>query len=427
MRFIFALFALILCGGFVFADNMEDIEKNINSNKAKLLEKTKEQQKISTHLTTLGNTINARKAQITKLQAQIDFLQKNISQNQSQSQSQAKQLDSLQKTLKNLESQKNQIQLYIANLIINDIAFTLILDKQSVISPDDIILEDVFELLTRHTQQKIVALNEQQSQVNATISKITNNINEISVLIDSQQNKKEQLQKIIKEQDLLSQKLQSEINDYNQKLVQISKERVGIDSILQELNIVKANKQKQIAELEAKKQRERELAQKNQNTQESTTQKAESKSSTMNIVQVANSYKNVSVVKYTGAKTIAPLDYYSVEQNFGPYYDPVYNLKVFNESVTLISKMPNSVVYSIFDGKVVYAKEAPILKKVVIIEHSNEMYSIYSQLDKIAPTIKPGFVVKKGYTIGRVSQRLGLEITQKDKHIDPLEIIAKSK
>lgn len=89
--------------------------------------------------------------------------------------------------------------------------------------------------------------------------------------------------------------------------------------------------------------------------------------------------------------------------------------------------MPNSVVYSIFDGKVVYAKEAPILKKVVIIEHSNEMYSIYSQLDKIAPTIKPGFVVKKGYTIGRVSQRLGLEITQKDKHIDPLEIIAKSK
>ncbi|WP_112059161.1 hypothetical protein [Helicobacter fennelliae] len=66
-------------------------------------------------------------------------MQKNISQNQSQSQSQAKQLDSLQKTLKNLESQKNQIQLYIANLIINDIAFTLILDKQSVISPDDIL------------------------------------------------------------------------------------------------------------------------------------------------------------------------------------------------------------------------------------------------------------------------------------------------
>ncbi|WP_181461886.1 hypothetical protein [Helicobacter fennelliae] len=38
--------------------------------------------------------------------------------------------------------------------------------------------------------KKIVALNEQQSQVNATISKITNNINEISVLIDSQQTKK---------------------------------------------------------------------------------------------------------------------------------------------------------------------------------------------------------------------------------------------
>ncbi|WP_181461885.1 hypothetical protein [Helicobacter fennelliae] len=43
---------------------------------------------------------------------------------------------------------------------------------------------------------------------------------------------------------MLSQKLQSEINDYNQKLVQISKERVGLDSILQELNIVKAKQAK---------------------------------------------------------------------------------------------------------------------------------------------------------------------------------------
>ena len=118
---------------------------------------------------------------------------------------------------------------------------------------------------------------------------------------------------------------------------------------------------------------------------------------------------------------------YFVEQKFGPYFDPVYKLKVFNESVILVSNVRNATVRSIFDGKVVYAKEVPILKKIIIIEHKNEMHTIYSQLDKIAPTIRPGRKIQKGYIIGRVDQKLGFEITKKDKHIDPLEVIYKNK
>ena len=59
----------------------------------------------------------------------------------------------------------------------------------------------------------------------------------------------------------------------------------------------------------------------------------------------------------------------------------------------------------------------------VIIEHKDNMHTIYAQLDKIAPTIKPGRAVKKGYTIGRVDNALKFEVTLKDKHIDPLELI----
>ncbi|MDE5591847.1 MAG: M23 family metallopeptidase, partial [Helicobacter sp.] len=64
-----------------------------------------------------------------------------------------------------------------------------------------------------------------------------------------------------------------------------------------------------------------------------------------------------------------------------------------------------------------------ILKHVIIIEHKNNMHTIYAQLDKIAPTIKPGSTVKKGYTIGRAENILKFEVTLKDKHIDPLELI----
>lgn len=418
MRYALGL-ALVLC--VILAENIKDIEKNINANKAKIQEKTKQQKQISSRLSALGNTINERKIQIAKIQSQINLLQKNIKQNQSQNQSQTKKLNDLKQAYSVLESQKNRIQLYIANLIANDLTFTLVLDKQSIVSPDDIILEDVFNILTQQSQEKILALNKQQSQVTEQMNKIASNISEISLLIDTQESKKQQLQKMINTQKILSEKLQSEINDYNKKFAQITKEREELDSIMRQLNITKVNKQKEIqAQLEAqKKAHQAQVAQQSQD-------KAKNQANKKNNM-VANSYQNVSAVKYNGSKTIAPLDYYTVEQNFGPYYDSVYNLKVFNESVTLLSKTPNAVVYSIFDGKVVYAKEAPILKKVIIIEHQNEMYSIYSQLDKIAPTIKPGFVVKKGYTIGRISRRLGLEITQKDKHIDPLEIISKSK
>lgn len=416
--------------------SIKDIEKDIQDNKAKLQQKAQAERKISSRLSTLGNTINERKKQITKLREQITFIQKNINQNQSQSQNQEKRLDGLRKALRTLEEEKSKVQFYIANLIIKDLAFQLVLDKQSIISPDDVILEDVFEILTKQTKEKIVVLSEKQGKIAEQIGSITKNIDEITHLIGTQQNRKEQLQKMINEQNLLNEKLQAELNDYNERLLQISKEREGIDNILQELNIIKAKTQQEIQKekeraLAAEKERqEKERKEREKQAQQGTTPPPPPPATkeALKVLQVASSYKDIPVIKYTGAKTISPLEYYTVEQSFGSVYDPVYNNRFFHQDVKLLSKVPNAVVQNIFEGKVIYAKEhSSMLKKVVIIDHGNDFVTIYSHLDKIAPTVKPGFIVKKGYTIGRVSQRLGLEVTQKDKHIDPLEIIAKSK
>lgn len=415
---------------FLIADTMEEIQQNIDKNKTKLQETAQKEKQISSRLSVLGNTINERKKQIESIQAQIKLLQSNITQNKTQSQNQERKLVELKKMIDTLESKKQKIQTYIVNLIASDLAFGLVLDNE-LLSPDDIILEDIFKALTKQSQAKILALNEQRSKIEKQSKNILSNINEISLLIDSQQARKNKLQALLVEQKQLHEKLKIELQDYNQRLVQISKERNSLDAILNELNIVKANKQKEIERARLEEQRRKQAEQHAQTAQpkpqtQQQPQKPESKPQAQE-PKVASATSGVSVIKYTGEKTIAPLDSYTIDQNFGSYYDPVYNLKVFNESVTLLSKTQNAVVYSIFDGKVVYAKEAPILKKVIIIEHANQLYSIYSQLDKIAPTIKPGFIVKKGYTIGRTSGYLGLEITQRDKHINPLEVIAKSK
>lgn len=139
--------------------------------------------------------------------------------------------------------------------------------------------------------------------------------------------------------------------------------------------------------------------------------------------QIGSSYQDSKVKRYSGAKTIAPLDAFEVQQAFGNYTDPIYNIKIFNESVVLRSKTPQATVKNVLSGKVVYAKETNMLDHVVIVENSNGIHTIYAHMTQIAPTIKVGKKIKKGYVIGRIDQDLTFEVTQKNFHINPLELI----
>ncbi|PAF42868.1 peptidoglycan DD-metalloendopeptidase family protein [Helicobacter sp. 11S02596-1] len=414
---------LVFLGVVLLSGNaIEDIDKNINTNKSKLQKKEKEKNEISNLLSTLGVKINQKHEQIKELDKQIEQIQNNINKNQSQNFEQEKALKEYKNSLNKLEKKKLDIQDNIANILIKDMAFIMVLNHKSPISPDDIILQEIFKSLNKDSKNRIEALSKEQNTINAQISQLSNNINQISSVINVQKDKKQKLQSMITEQKKLVGNLQSELQAYNKKLKDIDSERKSLDKILGNLNILKQTKEKELLTKKLKEeQAKQKLAPKPQSVATNELQ------APLDVRQVASSYRSISTTKYTGPKTISPLASYRVEQKFGPYFDPVYKLKVFNESVTLVSKVPNAVVRNIFDGRVVYAKEVPILKKVIIIEHSNEMHTIYSQLDKIAPTIKPGLRIQKGYVIGRVDQRLGFEVTQKDKHIDPLEIISQSK
>ena len=141
------------------------------------------------------------------------------------------------------------------------------------------------------------------------------------------------------------------------------------------------------------------------------------------VKQVGSSYQNVMTKRYKGAKTIAPLDGYSVTKKYGPYTDPIYNIKIFNESVSLKPKEANAKVKNILNGKVVMAQETAMLNNVVIVEHDDGLHTIYAHLDQIAPTIQKGKKIRKGSIIGRVSDELMLEVTQKNYHINPLQLI----
>ncbi len=163
-----------------------------------------------------------------------------------------------------------------------------------------------------------------------------------------------------------------------------------------------------------------------EDTTETRNQKYASKSLDLeDVKKVGSSTDGVKIVKYKGEKTIAPLKAFKVLKNFGTYYDPVYKIKLFNESIVLKSTEENAKVVSVLNGKVVYAKKnAGMLDNVVIIQHENGVHTVYSHLAEISPTLSVGKWVKKGYVVGRAGETLMFQATKDSSHIDPRDMFS---
>jgi septal ring factor EnvC (AmiA/AmiB activator) len=139
--------------------------------------------------------------------------------------------------------------------------------------------------------------------------------------------------------------------------------------------------------------------------------------------KVHSSYKKSKIYVYKGGKTISPLSGGRVIKKFGTYIDPIYKIKIFNESITLKAPSSNAKVKNVLNGKVVFAGKSSMLGKVVVVAHGGKMHTVYAGLSKISPTIHVGSMIKKGYIVGKVTSKLIFQATKNSKHIDPLKLI----
>jgi len=141
------------------------------------------------------------------------------------------------------------------------------------------------------------------------------------------------------------------------------------------------------------------------------------------IRQINSSYKKSQTYAYRGTKTISPLAGAKVIKKFGTYIDPIYKIKIFNESITLKAKKKNAKVKNVLNGKVVFSGKSSMLGNVVVVLHSSKIHTVYAGLSKIAPNIRVGRKIKKGYVIGKVNEKLIFQATKNSKHINPLRLI----
>ncbi|WNE31912.1 murein hydrolase activator EnvC family protein [Helicobacter pylori] len=381
---------------------VSDIAKDIQ-HKETLLKKTHEEKnQLNSRLSSLGEAIRSKELQKAEMERQMIALKKSLEKNRNESLAQEKVLTNYRKSLDHLQKQRSFLQKRVFDTLLKDFLFSQALKGQNLASSNDVVLQVAFENLHQSTLSKMSQLSQEEKELNTQALKVKSSIQKISSVIDEQKTREVTLKSLKTEQDKLILSMQKDYAIYNQRLTLLEKERQNLNALLKRLNIIKQNRE---------------------NEERVSLKKS---SQALEVKQVASSYQNINTTSYNGPKTIAPLNDYEVVQKFGPYIDPVYNLKIFSESITLVSKTPNALVRNVLDGKIVFAKEINMLKKVVIIEHKNGIRTIYSQLDKIAPTIKSGMRIQKGYVLGRIDQRLGFEVTMREKHINPLELIARN-
>ena len=404
MRLIFILLAL-----HVTLFGVKNVEQKIVTNQKTLKSKSKVERSINKKLNDVAKDIQKEEKKLKSITSQIGSLGKNIAKNKNIVKDKEINLKDLATQNLSLIVKKKDLEEKIVKVIAEDFSFYLISDKAYMDSSDSILVDETVDKIGVIIQKEFNKLSHDYERINKRIDVQNTQIKNIKTSIDELKNKKIKLSSLKKSKEVSIKKLASQKTIYKNRLQRISKERDELRATLKKLKIIKAKED----EVEKKKRLAAiKKAKKDTNI-----------NGKLTVRQIGSSYQNSRVKKYRGKKTISPLDSFSVKRKFGSYVDPIYKMKIFNESVILTSKIQNAKVKNVLNGKVIYAKDTAVLDKVVIIENSYGIHTIYAHLSKIAPTIKVGKKIKKGYVIGRVEDDLSFEVTQKSYHINPLELI----
>jgi len=242
---------------------------------------------------------------------------------------------------------------------------------------------------------------------------------QLAKIVDKQNSLRSTLAKlnILHEQEVNEARKRAEAEKEAMRLEKERQRKIREAKALARINARKAQEALQQAKTEQERKQARLAASEARKEEQKTYQESEK------VRQVNSSYQESKTYAYRGGKTISPLPGAKLVKKFGTYVDPIYKIKIFNESITLKSPVANSKVQNILNGKVVFAGKSSMLGNVVVVSHSSKIHTVYAGLSKIAPTIHVGAKIQKGYVVGKVNEKLIFQATKDSKHINPLNLI----
>jgi len=383
------------------------VDDKIESTQVSINGKKNQEKLISSKLNSIATDINKHKSMIQKISKDIKDTKKSIDSLNKKSTIKSKELRKIESLYKRLEKNENVISKKVVDILSKELSIDIITnpnlvsdelkDKKYDKSTDDIVMNEVLSTYTTILKNEFKKSKSKYIKLNKSIDLIKNEIGKLSNRVKLLKEKKVTLDKLEKRQKKIIIALKDDKKKYLSRLNMIRKEQNSLLKTLNKLNIIKK--------------------------QELQTMIKADKNGNINVRQIGSSYTHSKLLKYRGQKTISPLKRYSVIQKFGNSVDPIYHIKIFNDSVILRSKTKDAKVYNILSGEVIYAQKSPMLGYLVIMKNRSNIHTIYAKLSKIAPTVKVGRYLKKGYVIGRVQRELRFEVTKNDMHLNPLRVI----
>lgn len=416
---IFRAFLLILavCATLFAAGTTAN---KTQSTKQNLKTKVEQEKRLNKKLDELAKSILSGEENVKTTAEQISVLSVQVKELESSAKAADASLNTLIAQNKDLVAEQKRIEASLLAIISKRFAYDLIVPKNYIESEESIISAEILNSLTKDSQNEVNKIAKDYSKTINSIKSQTDKIGAIKLDLAEFRSKQDKLIALQTKQKKDLAQLKSDKDSYEKELSAIQADQEELRKTLEKLAIIAKNEEEEKARAQQKAKLEEAKKAKNNEKLASQSQKTAKN----DVRQVGSSYQMSQVKRYTGAKTIAPLEKFTLKQAFGDYTDPIYKIKIFNESVVLRSALSDAVVKNVLDGKVVFAKETSLLQKVVIVENKDGIHTIYAHLSKIAPTIKVGSRLKKGYVIGRVERDLTFEVTQKNYHINPMELIA---
>ncbi len=370
------------------------IDKKIQQSKKALGSKKIEYKKMDKELSSVAKRIAIAKKEQKKLTERIDTLSKSIKSNETRVKAlrieDKKQSDKLHK-INGIVIQK---QKKFLDLVAKNFSLSLALEEIKKPTPDSVMMREAYSVYEKENKKEVATLQKEIDALERKKSQLKQKQEQIKKVILNYENERKEYLAKRKKQDVVVQKLAKDRAIYKKRFDKIRASRKRLEKRLAKLHIIKKKR------LHAKK-----VAAKNCTNRKRARQERE-------------------VTAYRGGKTISPLRGSRVIKRFGSYIDPIYKFKIFNKSITLKAPHRDAKVRSVLAGKVVFAENSGgMLGNVVIIEHVNNMHTIYAKLSRLAPGIHIGKKVSRATIIGKVSKSLMFEVTKNNKHVNPLTLI----
>jgi len=401
------LICLILLTSFL--DAKDDINKKISKTNSKISSFSKNYSNINKKMAKTAKAILKQKKELEKQNRYLKKLQEELGVKESSYKENTTQLKQLRNYRGELKKEQDTIEEELVFVIAQSVSLSVILEEDYAVNAESLIEFEVLNNMLNVSKNRAKKLNKKFYSNSKNIDVLKTHTNKLEVAITNIDKKRKKLLQTKKANKKALKKLELSKSSYKKELKKLIGKQNALKKTLARLNIIKIDEAKKV-----KQEKERKAA-----------FKRKSIVSNENLPKVkkhGSSYQAIKTKKYRGKKTIAPLDSYTMTKKYGTYTDPIYGIKIFNESISLKPRKPNAKVKTVFNGKVIYADKTAVLDNIVIVEHKNGLHTIYANLSQISPNVKKGKKIKKGYTIGRVSDELVFEVTQKSYHINPIRL-----